>query len=224
MSTQPNPTSTEPRPATNKPRPATTGPDPASAERPPTTSGPNVVSWSGFEAADPELAQAVQARFAEHRHHVLATVRADGAPRASGIEATFTLGELWLGGMPGARKSADLLRDPRFALHANPGPGTDLDSGDVRVAGLAVPVHDPVVRRRFVEEIDPPTPFDLFRVELTEVVRVRVMGEELVVDAWRPDGRGRRVLRRGNDDTLAREETPEERGDTGGELTRPAST
>ena len=40
----------------------------------------------------------------------------------TGLEAEFRLGELWLGMMPGSRKALDLLRDPRFALHANPGP------------------------------------------------------------------------------------------------------
>lgn len=164
-------------------------------------------SWSDFEAAEPDLGTAARERFARYRHHVLATVRADGSPRVCGIEATFALGELWLGGMPGARKSADLRRDPRFALHANPGPGTDMDGGDVRVAGRAVPVDDPGTRAAFVDEVDPPTPFDLFRVEVEEVVRVRVEGEEMVIETWRPDGRGRRVLRRGNGDAPAREET-----------------
>ncbi|WP_018639497.1 pyridoxamine 5'-phosphate oxidase family protein [Parafrankia elaeagni] len=171
--------------------------------------------WSAFEAAEPAFARGLGERFAAFRHHVLATVRADGAPRASGIEAIFSLGELWLGGMPGARKSADLVRDPRFALHANPGPGTDMHGGDARVAGRALLVDDPDVRRRFAEEVDPPTPFDLFRVELTEAVRVRVEDEEMVLELWRPDGRGLRVLRRGNDDAPAREE-PATPGGAGG--------
>ncbi|EFC85182.1 pyridoxamine 5'-phosphate oxidase family protein [Parafrankia sp. EUN1f] len=164
------------------------------------------VSWNEFETAEPDFGRAVRERFAAYRHHVLATVRADGSPRVSGIETNFLLGELWLGGMPGARKSADLIREPRFALHANPGPGADMQDGDARVAGRAVPVTDPGTLRSFVDEVKPPTPFDLFRVEVTEVVRISVAGDELIVESWHPDGRGLRVLRRGNDDAPAREE------------------
>ncbi|WP_018503208.1 pyridoxamine 5'-phosphate oxidase family protein [Parafrankia discariae] len=177
-------------------------------ERPAHPAAPAGVSWGEVEAAEPEFARAVRARFAAFRHHVLATLRADGSPRVSGLEAEFRLGELWLGGMPGARKSDDLLRDQRFALHANPGPGTDMHGGDARIAGQAGWVDDPDTRRRFVEEVHPPTPFDLFRVRITEVVRVWMDDEEMVVETWRPDGRGLRVLRRGNDTPVREQSGP----------------
>jgi hypothetical protein len=60
----------------------------------------------------------VRALFDAHRPKTMATVRADGSPRISGIEATFEDGELTFGSMPDARKGADLRRDPRFALHS----------------------------------------------------------------------------------------------------------
>jgi Pyridoxamine 5'-phosphate oxidase len=167
--------------------------------------GPVTTSWSDFERAEPAFAEAVRTRFAAYRHHVLATLRADGSPRVSGTEADFRLGDLWLGSMPNARKVRDLLRDPRFALHANPGPGTDMDGGDVRLAGRAIQVTDPQVLARFVAEAQPPQPFDLFRVDLAEAVRVFVEADEMVVQSWRP-GAGRvRVQRRGNDDGPVRE-------------------
>lgn len=37
-------------------------------------------SWAVFEKAEPEFAAAVQARFAQYPHHVLATLRKDGSP------------------------------------------------------------------------------------------------------------------------------------------------
>ena len=77
-----------------------------------------MANWSGVEAAAPELAARVRATMDAHKHKVLATLRRDGSPRVSGIEATFTDGELWLGMMPGSRKAADLRRDPRLALHS----------------------------------------------------------------------------------------------------------
>lgn len=70
------------------------------------------VGWSGVEAAVPELARRVRERFGAYRHHVLATVRKDGAPRLTGLEADFRYGELWLGMMTGSLKVADLRRDP----------------------------------------------------------------------------------------------------------------
>ncbi|MFI9233571.1 pyridoxamine 5'-phosphate oxidase family protein [Streptomyces rimosus] len=155
------------------------------------------VSWAGFAAEQPETAGRVEARFGAYRHHVLGTLRRDGSPRLTGIEADFRAGELWLGMMAGSRKALDLRRDPRFALHANPGPGTDLAGGDVRVAGRAVEVTDPAVLAWYVGETKPPEPFHLFRVELTEVVRTYVDDPHIVLETWRPGG-PLRVIRRGN--------------------------
>ncbi|MEV5596993.1 pyridoxamine 5'-phosphate oxidase family protein [Streptomyces sp. NPDC052496] len=169
-------------------------------------------SWAGFVSAQPELARRVAARFAAYRHHILGTLRADGSPRLTGIEADFRFGELWLGMMIHSRKALDLRRDPRFALHANPGPGVDLSGGDVaggdgvgadvaggdvRVAGRAVEVTDPAVLARYVAEAAPPEPFHLFRTELTEVVRTYVEDPHIVLETWRP-GSPLRTVRRGN--------------------------
>jgi len=60
----------------------------------------------------------VRGLFDRHRYKTIATLRADGSPRISGIEVAFEDGELAFGSMPDARKGADLGRDPRFALHS----------------------------------------------------------------------------------------------------------
>jgi hypothetical protein len=152
--------------------------------------------WAAFTAAEPELAAVAEARLGAFTHHVLATLRADGAPRTSGIEVRFLGGGLWLGMMPDSRKALDLRRDPRFALQANPGPGQDMGGGDVRIGGRAYEVDDPRVVAGYVEEVAPPQPFHLFRTELTEVVRTRVVDDRhLVVQVWRP-GAPVRALRR----------------------------
>ncbi|MFH9423633.1 pyridoxamine 5'-phosphate oxidase family protein [Streptomyces sp. NPDC017529] len=155
------------------------------------------LGWAGFVAAQPELAERVRARFAAYRHHVLGTLRADGSPRLTGIEADFRFGDLWLGMMANSRKARDVRGDPRFALHANPGPDTGMGGGDVRVAGRAVEVTDPAVKARYVEAAQPPEPFHLFRAELTEVVRVYVDDPHIVLETWRPGG-PLRTIRRGN--------------------------
>src|SRR5690349_17347304 len=77
-----------------------------------------MTAWQDVERAEPEFAQRVRTLFDAHRHKTIATLRADGSPRISGIEAVFEDGELVFGSMPNARKGADLRRDPRFALHS----------------------------------------------------------------------------------------------------------
>ncbi|MER7111641.1 pyridoxamine 5'-phosphate oxidase family protein [Streptomyces sp. NPDC000229] len=155
-------------------------------------------SWADFQAAEPDFAKTVQQRFEAYTHHVLATVRKDGSPRVTGLEVTFRSGELWLGMMPRSRKAQDLMRDPRFALLANPGSGTDMGGGDVRVGGRAVEVTDPETVARYTGEAGAPQPFHLFRAELTEVVRTSVEGDRLVVRTWHP-GEPLRTVSRGND-------------------------
>ncbi|MFF9348573.1 pyridoxamine 5'-phosphate oxidase family protein [Streptomyces sp. NPDC014734] len=161
-------------------------------------------SWAAFHAAQPALADTVRTRFGQYRHHVLATLRADGSPRVTGLEVDFRFGEMWLGMMPYSRKAQDLHRDPRFAVQANPGPDAEMRDGDVRVSGRAVEVTDPDTLARFVEEVKPPEPFHLFRAEPAEVVLTTLDGEDLVVRVWRPGGPVR-TIRRGPDN-IARSE------------------
>ncbi|MFF8790471.1 pyridoxamine 5'-phosphate oxidase family protein [Streptomyces sp. NPDC015125] len=156
-----------------------------------------------MEAAVPEFAGRVRERFGAYRHHVLATLRKDGGPRLTGLEADFRHGELWLGMMVGSRKVFDLRRDPRFSLHANPGPGTDLSAGDVRVSGRAVEVTDPGLVARYAAAVKPPEPFHLFRAELTEAVHTSVEDPYVVLESWVP-GRPLRTIRRTSGDAALR--------------------
>ncbi|TLS39944.1 pyridoxamine 5'-phosphate oxidase family protein [Streptomyces montanus] len=153
-------------------------------------------NWAAFTAAEPDLAKTVEERFSAFTHHTLATLRKDGSPRTTGLEVRFLNGELWLGMMPNSRKALDLHRDPRFALQANPGSGTEMAGGDVRIAGRAVEVTDPETVARYAQEVEPPEQFHLFRTELTEVVRTYVEDDTyLVVEIWKP-GEPVRTVRR----------------------------
>ncbi|MFD5587690.1 pyridoxamine 5'-phosphate oxidase family protein [Streptomyces sp. NPDC127063] len=153
-------------------------------------------NWADFAAAEPQLAATVEERFGAFTHHVLVTLRADGSPRTSGLEVDFRRGELWLGMMHGSLKARDLHRDPRFALQANPGEGTGMGGGDVRISGRAYEVPDGPDKAAYTKEVEPPQPFHLFRTELTEVVRTSVEDEKyLVVQVWKP-GEPVRVIKR----------------------------
>ena len=151
--------------------------------------------WADLERAEPAFAERVKARFDAQKHKLIATLRADGSPRMSGVEVTFRDGDLWLGMMPGSRKGADLRRDPRLALHtSSPDPPEDDPAGwvgDAKLDGRAIEVTDPGEIARFVaaQEQMPPGAFDLFRVEIERVVTVRVgdPADHLVIQSWTPE-------------------------------------
>ena len=144
-----------------------------------------MTTYDDFSQAAPELAAAVRARFEAEKHHVLATLRADGSPRVSGTEVGFRDGQLFLGSMPGARKALDLQRDPRCALHAHTGDGT-MTGGDAKVSGRAVEVTDEPTLAAFRGSEQPAGPYHLFLLDLTEAVLTSVADDQLVVQAWRP--------------------------------------
>jgi hypothetical protein len=138
--------------------------------------------WNDVEREEPAFAARVRALFDAGRHKTLATLRADGSPRISGIEVEFADGELTFGSMSGARKGADLARDPRFALH---GPSVDPPEddpsgwpGEVKVAGRAVLTGD----------VEGEGSGELFRADLEEVVLTKLTdaGDRLQIEVWRP--------------------------------------
>jgi hypothetical protein len=167
-----------------------------------------MASWDEVAASAPDLAGRARALFDAHRHKVLATLRKDGSPRVSGIEANFSGGDLWLGMMPGSRKALDLRRDPRLALHgATVDPPDDPTKweGDAKLAGWAEEITD-LARVQAIVSAEgqaageaPPEPgsFHLFRVEVTELVLTRVGDppDHLVIEVWR-EGEGVRRMQR----------------------------
>jgi hypothetical protein len=152
-----------------------------------------MAAFADVEAEEPEFAARVRATFDAHRHKFLATLRADGSPRISGIEMSFVSGEPWLAGMPRSMKFADLRRDQRFALHSG-SDEPDAWTGDAKLSGRAVEVADPAERAAFADAAGVPPAvgsFELFRVELDQVVLTAVNDDKsaLVISSWRP-GRG----------------------------------
>jgi Pyridoxamine 5'-phosphate oxidase len=150
-----------------------------------------VTAWQDVEQAEPEFAQRVRGLFDAHRHKTIATVRADGSPRISGIEAAFEDGELTFGSMPNARKGADLRRDPRFALHSatvDPVAGAEAQwPGEAKISGRAM-YAGPAV-----DGADA----DLFRADIVDVVHTHLNegATLLVVEWWTPTHGLRRVER-----------------------------
>jgi hypothetical protein len=155
-----------------------------------------VSAWKAIAQAEPEFARRVQRLFDAGRHKTIATLRADGSPRISGIECEFTDGDLRFGSMMGARKGADLKRDPRFALHGptfHPEEGKESDwSGEAKIAGRAIP-DGPVITEEAGEQADG----EMFVADITEVVitGLDAGATKLVVESWTPE-RGLRKVER----------------------------
>jgi hypothetical protein len=155
-----------------------------------------VTAWKAIVEAEPEFAERVQRMFDAGRHKTIATLRADGSPRISGIECQFTDGELRFGSMTGARKGADLRRDSRFALHGptvHPEVGKERDwPGEAKIAGRATPAG-PVTTGDGSAAPDG----EMFLADITEVVitGLNAAATELVVEWWTPDGGLHRVER-----------------------------
>jgi len=140
-------------------------------------------SWHDVATAEPEFADRVQRVFAAHRHKTLATLRRDGSPRISGIEATFADGEVWLGMMPDSVKVRDLQRDPRLALHSAsedpPEKGASAWLGDAKISGRAVSADNRGSASAGTR----------FRIDITEVVLTTIgePADHLVIESWHPD-------------------------------------
>ncbi|MDP8978551.1 MAG: pyridoxamine 5'-phosphate oxidase family protein [Actinomycetota bacterium] len=160
-----------------------------------------MATWGEVTHTAPAFAEAVRARFDAHRHKVLATLRRDGAPRLSGIEAAFVHGDLWMAMMPGSQKARDLQRDPRLAVHsASEDPPAW--RGDAKVSGRAVEITDPervtaVLGGMGAGDDAPPGPVHLFRIDVTEAVLTRLGDppDHLVIELWR-EGEGLRHMER----------------------------
>lgn len=161
------------------------------------------VDWATFAAEAPELERDVTPLLLRMKHHVLATLRADGSPRVSGTEVQFVGAELVAGCPADSVKARDVARDGRFALHTNPGEHS-MEGGDAKLAGVADlhtdgpllqalldqlrQAHDADEQAPDVEQLDGVA---LLRLGLTQVTHTAIHpdGDRLVIRTWHP-GRG----------------------------------
>lgn len=144
--------------------------------------------WAEIEAAVPDFAARVQRLFDAGRHKTIATVRADGAPRISGIECEFADGDLRFGSMAPARKLADLTRDGRFALHGptfHPEEGNEAAwPGEAKLTGVATAQTGDEGSESFVCDIHSVT-----------ITCLNPEATRLVVEWWTPDAGLQRIER-----------------------------
>jgi hypothetical protein len=158
-------------------------------------------TWSDFEEQAPELAGLVRSRFEATGLGFLATLRADGSPRISGIEPLVGPHDVWLGMMPRSLKALDLRRDPRCSLHAASIDKAVTD-GDARISGRAIEhLSEEALaagRQAFAEatgQAPPSGPMHVFSVDITEVMFLQPAHDHLVIRSWTPTRGERRVER-----------------------------
>lgn len=162
-----------------------------------------MATWASVAAEAPDIAAAVRRRISGRRQVTMATLRSDGMPRISGVECRFVAEDVWIAGMAGARKFLDLRRDPRLTLHSGID-DPDAWTGEAKLTGTAVESLDGEQVAAYALAGPggaPPGPFQLFRLEVSEVVvvsEVRMVGERqdhLVIESWHEGAGTSRSLR-----------------------------
>jgi len=162
-----------------------------------------MVTWNEFATAAPRIGEIFRRRHAATGSLcMLGTLRPDGFPRISPMEPRIFEDRLWLIGMPNTAKFADLLRDPRFALHTAT-VDTHVGDGDAKVWGVVSDVHDAALHERFAEDLYAESGFDLrgqtfdhfFEAHITGGSSVEVLDDHLDITMWRA-GSSEKVVRK----------------------------
>ena len=153
-----------------------------------------MATWQQMSDSAPEFTARVRELLEARVHKTIATLRADGSPRISGIETFFADGELYIGSMPNARKALDLRREPRYALHSG-----SIDPpewpGDAKLSGRAEEITDP--EQRAAAAFKGGADAHLFRLDIDEAVLVGLNDQrsKLIVELWRPGAELKRIER-----------------------------
>ncbi len=156
--------------------------------------------WGDFAAAAPELAAAAREVVERWGFLVLGTIRRDGTPRISLVEAHFVGDHLMLVVIAGTLKGRDLLRDPRLVLNAPVldaiNPGTEL-----KLRGRAVEISDDALRHATADAVEsrsgwrPPESWHVFSIEVEDVALMRWTGSVMDMSRWTSEGGVERTQR-----------------------------
>jgi len=157
-----------------------------------------VATWDELRAARPEMMDRARALFLIDQPDApgpaglgyLATIRADGGPRVHPISPAVLDGRLYAFVLRRSPKSADLLRDPRYALHSWPLPFSDdgFDDEELAFTGRARLVEDEELHRRVGQAVgDDPAKGIVLDLDIETALHKHRRGG-LTYDVWRADG------------------------------------
>jgi hypothetical protein len=156
--------------------------------------------WAELESAAPELAQRARELLDAHRFLLLGTIRRDGTPRISPVEARVVGGELVLAMIPRSLKALDLLRDPRLVLNA-PVLHPEDPNEELKLRGGALVVEDEAVREAAADALEassgwrPDPDWHVFAIDLDDAAHMAWSVGVLRMTRWTP-ARGVEHVRR----------------------------
>jgi hypothetical protein len=148
-----------------------------------------VFCWADFEGAAPELAAQGRELIDRFGFVLMGTIRRDGAPRISPVEARVVQGHLMLVMIRGTHKARDLLRDSRLVLNT---PVFDpADPGfELKLRGRAVAVEDRGQLEATAEATEaasgwrPPSEWHFFSVDVEDVALMEWDRGALAMTRW----------------------------------------
>ena len=152
------------------------------------------MSWSTLEHEAPELAAHARRVITQHGFVLAGTIRRDGTPRISPIEAHLVRGHLAHAVIRGTHKARDLRRDPRIVL-ASPVLHRGDPNEELKLRGRVVEVREPDLRTAIVDAIEtasgwrPRDDWHVFTTELGDVAYIAWNAGVCDTLRWRP-GRG----------------------------------
>lgn len=148
--------------------------------------------WADFEAVAPELAAQGRELIERFRFVLAGTIRRDGTPRISPVEAHVVGGHLMLVMISGTRKASDLLRDPRILLNS-PVTHPDDPNAEFKLRGRVVEIHDQALREATAGAIkaasgwQPPEGWHFFSIDIDDAAFIAWKGGEMQMARWNRD-------------------------------------
>ncbi|MGE0102062.1 MAG: pyridoxamine 5'-phosphate oxidase family protein [Blastocatellales bacterium] len=150
------------------------------------------MNWGQFSDAAPELAAKGATLFEGPGVVLIGTVRKDGSPRISPVEAMIHDGRLYLGMMWQSLKALDLMRDPRCTVHNLIADRMAAD-GEFKLHGRAGEVRDDVERKGYCQAVfkkmgwsPEGMKFHLFSIDIESAGLFTQDGDKRLITLFRP--------------------------------------
>jgi hypothetical protein len=160
------------------------------------------MNWASFAKAAPDLARLFEERLEATGLALIGTIRKDGTPRISPLEADIFEDHLLLGMMWQSKKALDLIRDPRCLVHSVVS-NKDGTEGEVKLRGRAVDVTDKGLRERSAQHSfdatgwRPEEPYHLFLLDIDDAAYIKFSGNGVqTIKTWRADRQQQERLRK----------------------------
>ncbi len=148
--------------------------------------------WADFAEAAPAIATPARELLERFRFVLAGTIRRDGTPRISPVEAHVVRGDLMVVMIRETLKARDVLRDPRIVLNT-----PVIDPGDpdaeVKLRGRVVEVEDEDLREATAARLEatggwrPDPSWHVFTVDLDDAAHIAWRDGVMTMNRWTPE-------------------------------------